>query len=75
MAQKIITPGIRQILVWISEQASLTSRYPLKYVGRLADFFGGHQSVHSHEDTGGALYCDPVDGGDEYRLDDAGVAL
>ena len=41
MAQKIITPGIRQILVWISEQASLTSRYPLKYVGRLADFLAG----------------------------------
>ena len=41
MAQKIITPGFRQILVRISEQASLTSRSPLKYVGRLADFLAG----------------------------------
>ena len=37
MAQKIITPGFRQILGWISEQVGSTSRSPLKYVGRLAD--------------------------------------
>jgi len=41
MAQKTITPGFRQILARISEQASSTSRSPLKHVGRLADFIAG----------------------------------
>ncbi len=41
MAQKTITHGFRQILTRISEQASSTSRSPLKYVGRLADFIAG----------------------------------
>jgi len=41
MAQKIIAPGFRQILTRIREQASSTSRSPLKYVGRLADFLAG----------------------------------
>jgi two-component system sensor histidine kinase YesM len=41
MAQKMITPRFRQILTRISEQASSTSRSPLKYVGRLADFLAG----------------------------------
>jgi len=34
-------PGFRQILTRISEQASSTSKSPLKYVGRLADFLAG----------------------------------
>lgn len=41
MAQKTITPGFRQILARIREQASSTSRSPLKVVGRLADFIAG----------------------------------
>jgi two-component system sensor histidine kinase YesM len=41
MAQKTITHGFRQILARISEQASATSKFPLKYVGRLADFIAG----------------------------------
>ena len=41
MAQKTITSGFRQILTRISEQASSTSKSPLKYVGRLADFIAG----------------------------------
>ena len=41
MAQKTITPGFRQILTRINEQARSTSKSPLKYVGRLADFIAG----------------------------------
>ncbi len=41
MAQKTIAPGVRQLLARISKQASSTSRFPLKHVGRLADFFAG----------------------------------
>jgi two-component system sensor histidine kinase YesM len=41
MAHKTVAPGFRQILTRISEQTSLTSRSPLKYFGRLADFMAG----------------------------------
>jgi two-component system sensor histidine kinase YesM len=42
MAQKTAAPGfIRQLLVRISSEASLTSRSSLKYLGRLADFLAG----------------------------------
>lgn len=41
MAQKTITPVFRQILAKVSEQARLTSKFPLKYVGRFADFIAG----------------------------------
>jgi two-component system, sensor histidine kinase YesM len=39
--QKIATPGFRQFLARISAQASSTSKFPLKYFGRLADFIAG----------------------------------
>jgi two-component system sensor histidine kinase YesM len=41
VAQKIVTPGFRQFLTRISAQASSTSKSPLKYLGRLADFIAG----------------------------------
>lgn len=41
MTQKTIMPGFRQILTNIREQASATSRSPLKYVGQFADFLAG----------------------------------
>jgi len=41
MAQKTVASGFRQILTRISEQASPTSRSPLKYIGHLADFLAG----------------------------------
>ncbi len=41
MAQKVGTPGFRQFLTRISVQASSTSKFPLKYLGRLADFLAG----------------------------------
>ncbi len=37
MVQKTITPGFRQILNRISNQATRTGKSPLKYFGRLAD--------------------------------------
>ena len=41
MAQKTATPGFRQFLNRISTQVSSTSKSPLKYLGRLADFLVG----------------------------------
>ena len=41
MAQKTAAPGFRQFLTRISAQASSTSKSPLKYLGRLADFLAG----------------------------------
>ena len=41
MAQKVGAPGFRQFLTRISVQASSTSKFPLKYLGRLADFLAG----------------------------------
>ena len=38
MTQKAVTPSLRKILTRISAQASSTSKSPLKYVRRLADF-------------------------------------
>jgi len=41
VAQKTATPGFRQFLNRISTQVSSTSKSPLKYLGRLADFLVG----------------------------------
>lgn len=41
MAQKTVTPTFRQILNRIGAQTSSTSKSPLKYLGRLADFLAG----------------------------------
>ena len=41
MAQKTAVPGFRQFLARIGAQANSTSKFPLKIVGRLADFLAG----------------------------------
>jgi two-component system sensor histidine kinase YesM len=41
VTQKIATPGFRQFLTRISAQASSTSRFPIKYLGHLADLIAG----------------------------------
>lgn len=41
MAQKTATPGFRQILNRIGAQTSATSKFPIKYMGRLADSVAG----------------------------------
>ncbi len=41
MAQKTAVPGFRQFLTRISARANSTSKFPLKIVGRLADFLVG----------------------------------
>ncbi len=41
MAQKIATPYFRQFLTRIREQTHSTSKSPLKYLGRLADYVAG----------------------------------
>ena len=41
MAQKTAEPGFRQFLTRISARANSTSKFPLKIVGRLADFLVG----------------------------------
>jgi len=41
MTQKAVTPGVRKILNRLSAQASSTSKSPLNYVRRLADFSAG----------------------------------
>ncbi|MBK8783729.1 MAG: histidine kinase [Anaerolineales bacterium] len=41
MAQKTAVPGFRQFLTRISARANSTSKFPLKIVGRLADFLAG----------------------------------
>jgi two-component system, sensor histidine kinase YesM len=41
VAQKTAAPGFRQFLTRISVEVSSTSKSPLKYLGRLADFMAG----------------------------------
>ncbi len=41
MTQKIVMSGFRQFLTRISTQASSTSKFPIKYLGNLADLLAG----------------------------------
>jgi two-component system sensor histidine kinase YesM len=48
VTQKAATPGFRQFLNRISLQARTTGKFPLKYLGRLADVIaGGNLSIRS----------------------------
>ena len=47
MTQKIVSPGFRQFLTRISGQASSSSKFPLKYMRRLADFLAGVWAHHA----------------------------